>query len=283
MIYRMAILSTTLIAGVVFAIPAYVAGQLISTQRPESAKPADNIYRPRPGEAYAPATYCEWNRTGLPPEQQEICLDRDIKNPPKLYKAKPGETLETLLPNCRIGGAESCNDDFFQPVWRRIEADNGQVTRIDMNSIQHLGGGGTNVTVYTGAPHSMFDSTRLQMLWFDCQGHFRSFDGNMGQSDVLDAPPRSIAGGIANIVCADNQRSDQRTTYKAMTALPAPSTPNPAEYCTGFSPDACNRIKKVVETNVTPSFCKSGFGLVGSGLTLEQLRICYVMPPLGGK
>jgi hypothetical protein len=70
-----------------------------------------------------------------------------------------------------------------------------------MNSIQHLGGGATNVTVYTGAPHSMFDSTRLEMLWFDCQGHFRSFDGNMGQSDVLDAPPRSISGEIANIVC----------------------------------------------------------------------------------
>ena len=74
-----------------------------------------------------------------------------------------------------------------------------------MNSIQHLAGGTINVTVYTGAPHTMFDSTRLKMLWFDCQGHFRAFDGNFGQSEELDAPPRSVAGEIANIVCAGDQ------------------------------------------------------------------------------
>ena len=261
----------------------------MSTQSPGFAKPADDIYRPRPGEAYAPATYCDWNRTGLPPEQQKICLDRDIKNPPKLYKAKPGETLETLLPNCRIGGAESCNDDFFQPVWKRIEADNGQVTRIDMNSIQHIGGGGTNVTVYTGAPHSVFDSTRLQMLRFDCQGHFRSFDGNMGQSDVLDAPPRSIAGEIATIVCTNQdvknpEKSCAGSSSDAcgpITKAVSKSAPNPAEYGVGFSSDACERIKKVVETNLPPAFCKPGFGLASSGLTPEQLRICYAMPSVG--
>jgi len=229
------------------------------------ATPSDEIYRPHPGEAYAPAVYCGSNRTGLPPEQQKICLERDTKNPPELYKAKPGETLEKLVPNCQIGGAETCNDDFFQPVWKRIEADNGEVTRIDMNSIQHLADGTTDVTVYTGAPHTMFDSTRLKMLWFDCQGHFRAFDGSFGQSEELDTPPRSIAGEIANVVCINR------------------GAPDSAEYCAGFSPDACNRIKKVVETNVTPTYCKPGFGLVGSGLTLEQLRICYVMPPLVGE
>ena len=234
-----------------------------ATQAPKAATSSDEIYRPHPGEEYVPAIYCQWNRTGLPSAQQKICLDRDIKNPPKLYKAKPGEMLEVLLPNCQIGGAESCNDDFFQPVWKRIEADNGQVTRIDMNSIQHLGGGTTNVTVYTGAPHSMFDSTRLEMLWFDCQGHFRSFGSNMEQSDVLDAPPRSIAGEIANNVCTNQNAA------------------NAADYCAGFSSDACERIKKVVESNVPPAFCKPGFGLAGSGLTPEQLRICYAMPSVG--
>jgi len=172
-----------------------------TTQSPGSVTPSDEIYRPHPGEAYAPAIYCEWNRTGLPLEQQKICRDRDIKNPPKLYKAKPGERLETLLPNCQASETKSCNDDFFQPVWKRIEADNGAVSRVDMNSIRHLPGGTTEVTVYTGAPHTMFDSTKLNMLWFDCRGSFRAFDGGMGQSPQLDAPPRSIAGEIAHIVC----------------------------------------------------------------------------------
>jgi len=203
MIYRAAVLSMILMAAAMgFTIPAYA-----ETRGPvvQEWTPSDEIYRPHPGEAYTPPTYCQWNRTGLPAAQQKICLDRDKKNPPKLYKAKPGEMLQKLLPNCQIGGAESCNDDLFQPVWKRIEAANGEVTRIDMNSIQHLSGGTTNVTVYTGASHTMFDSSRLRMLWFDCRGHFRAFDGNAGQSDVLDAPPRSIAGEIANIVCTKNR------------------------------------------------------------------------------
>jgi hypothetical protein len=48
-------------------------------------------------------------------------------------------------------------------------------------------------------------------------------------------------------------------------------------YCQGFDPDACARIASVVQTKVPPSYCKSGFALVGSGLSPEQLRICYVM------
>jgi hypothetical protein len=289
MIYRVAILGSVLLAGVGFTIPACAAGQFISVQTPESTKPADDIYRPRPGEAYTPATYCEWNRTGLPSEQQKICLDRDRNNPPKLYKAKPGEILVKLLPNCQIGGAASCNDDLYQPVWKEIEADNGEVTKIDMNSIKHLSGGTTDVTIYTGVPHTMFDQARLKMLWFDCQGHFMAFDGGMGQSPQLDAPPRSIAGRIAKIVCI-NQDAPNPAKHCAGSSSDAcgpvkravnQSAPNPTEYCVGFSSEACERIKKVVETNVTPAFCKPGFGRVDSGLTPEQVRICSVMPPVG--
>jgi hypothetical protein len=133
---------------------------------------ADDMYRPRPGEAYDPSIYCEWNRTGLPAEQQKICLDRDRKNPPKLYEAKPGEILTKLLPSCQLGGVISCNDDLFQPVCEKIEADNGEATKIDMNSIEHFINGTADVVVYTYVPNTMFDPTRLKRLDFDCHGHF---------------------------------------------------------------------------------------------------------------
>lgn len=48
-------------------------------------------------------------------------------------------------------------------------------------------------------------------------------------------------------------------------------------YCQGFTPDACARIEATVEARSLPPYCKPGFGLSGSGLSPEQLRICYVM------
>jgi len=230
---------------------------------------ADDMYRPKPGEAYDPATYCNWNRTGLPPSYQKICINRDKKNPPKLYQPKPGEILTTLLPSCQIGGAISCNDDLYQKVWRKIEADNGEVTKVDMNSIEHFNNGTADVVKYTYVPNTMFDPNSLVRLKFDCHGHYMNLDGG---SLLLDAPPRSVVGEVAAIACAgakdtrleDSSKDDQRGR-------------TPAEYCVGFSSDACDRIRKVVETKTRPAFCKPGFGLVGSGLTAEQLRICYVV------
>jgi hypothetical protein len=52
------------------------------------------------------------------------------------------------------------------------------------------------------------------------------------------------------------------------------------DYCKEFSEEACARIRNVVEAKVTPSYCKLGFAVVPTALSNEQLRICYVMPPL---
>jgi hypothetical protein len=167
------------------------AGQRVSAE-------SDEIWRPNPNETYGPSTYCQWNRTGLPPMQQKICLDRDRANPPKLYQPKPGEILTKLLPECQVGGAISCNDDLFQPVWKRLEAANGEAIKIDMNSIQHFNNGAVEVVVYTYVPNTVFDIARLKRLRFDCHGQFMELDGGF----VSDAPPRSVAGEIADIVCA---------------------------------------------------------------------------------
>ena len=161
---------------------------------------ADEMYRPRPGETYSPDTYCDWNRTGLPARQQKICLDRDRANPPKLYQAKPGEALMKLLPHCDPGGAVSCNNDVFQQVWKRFEADNGEAIYVDMNSVSHPNGGMIWATVYINVPGAMFDPSRLNNLGFDCAGHYQNMSGEF-PFPVLDAPPRSVAGRIASIVC----------------------------------------------------------------------------------
>ncbi len=240
-----------------------------NVQNPAPAQ-VDEEWRARPGEVYLPSTYCNWNRTGLPAAQQKICLDYDRKNLPKVYRPKPGEVLTTLIPSCQIGGAISCNDDLFQKVWLRIEADNGEVTKIDMNSVAGTNVGGAVATIYTYVPNTMFDPSKLRNLVFDCAGHYEDVT-NM-PSALLDAPPRSVVGRISALACSgakDTRLEDaNKDDGRGRT---------PAEYCVGFSPDACGRIRKVVEAKIQPAFCKPGFGLVGSGLTAEQLRICYVM------
>ena len=59
----------------------------------------------------------------------------------------------------------------------------------------------------------------------------------------------------------------------------AQGDPTP-DYCVGFSPEACSRIKAVIESKIRPAYCVPGFGRIDSGLNLtdEQLRICYTLP-----
>ena len=166
---------------------------------------ADDLYRPRPGDAYGPATYCNWNRTGLPKRLQDLCIERDRRNPPKLYQAAPGETLTPLIPHCDERGSTSCNDDLFQPVWKRIDAENGLVVKIDMNSIERLNTGSVYVVIYSYIPNTRFDPTRLKKLVFDCQGEFS--DTQLGVSAGMQmAPPRSLMGDISSIACNVAQR-----------------------------------------------------------------------------
>src|ERR1700687_3255847 len=48
----------------------------------------------------------------------------------------------------------------------------------------------------------------------------------------------------------------------------------------GFVGPALANKADFVFTKVTPSYCKPGFAVVPTSLSNEQLRICYVMPPL---
>ncbi len=67
-------------------------------------------------------------------------------------------------------------------------------------------------------------------------------------------------------------------TLGAINPSVATSPDRQPDYCTGFSYDACSRIRSTIETGIRPPYCAPGFGLVGSGLTPEQQRICYAQP-----
>jgi hypothetical protein len=107
--------------------------------------------------------------------------------------AQPSGTLVRVFPTCQFGAIYG---ELCKPVWKRIEADNGEVTWIDMDLIRdipplHY------VWVYTSVPNTAQNPNDMKMLMFDCQGHFQSTGG-----PVMDAPPRSVAGEIAATICA---------------------------------------------------------------------------------
>jgi hypothetical protein len=153
--------------------------------------------------------------------------------------------------------------------WQSLEADNGAIFKVDLNSISHFKTGAATVTVYAVEGPS-FDPRNLHQLWFDCRGHFQDITGpQIGPTEY--APPRSIVGRMGGIACigAKDTRLDE-------TARPQPKD-TPDHYCVGVSPEACARITAAEEGKSKPSFCKPGFAVAGSGLSPEQLRICYLL------
>ena len=88
---------------------------------------------------------------------------------------------------------------------RTIEADNGTVYTFDMTLVSPAASpGGFNVMVHDSSQ----DSWEFTIMEFDCAGHFLisfPFSMNMSQmgemSDWMYAPPRSVAGRIAEMVC----------------------------------------------------------------------------------
>lgn len=118
--------------------------------------------------------------------------------------AQPGATLVKVFPNCEFGPQRiplgGSLGELCKPVWKKIEADNGEVTWIDMHSVSPTLP--REVYVYTSVPNTSIDPDALTLLFFDCQGHFRSWSSD-GPSALMDAPPRSVAGEIAEAVCVD--------------------------------------------------------------------------------
>ncbi|HLG86862.1 MAG TPA: hypothetical protein VKZ79_06655 [Alphaproteobacteria bacterium] len=132
--------------------------------------PADYTWRPHPREAYGPDTYYNWNRTGLPPAQQKICIEYyDKKHPPHVFK------------------------------WMKVEADNGAVYKIDLNSVEKMQGGSVTALIYIDEG-SGYNPENMRGFIFDCEGHYAD---TSTASMTMYAPPRSVAGRLSSIACAN--------------------------------------------------------------------------------
>ena len=170
------------------------------------------------------------------------------------------------------GGAPATANYVWRPNWRRVEADNGAVIAINMNSIQHNSSGNADASVCV-VENDACSPLNMKHWFFDCHGHhFQESLNAGGFSPMVYAPPRSLAGGIVAIACAGAK--DMR--FMDDSDHPDLSGTTSAEYCRGFPPDACARIKAMVDGRAPLPPCKAGFGVVGSGYTPEQIRACAV-------
>ena len=92
--------------------------------------------------------------------------------------------------------------EMCKKVWERIDAANGESTWIDVSLASP-----SRVYAYTAVPvaGAPIDPRGMRILDFDCVGHFQilanagDFSGEISQ--WMDAPPRSVAGRIAAMIC----------------------------------------------------------------------------------
>ena len=207
-----------------------------------------------------------------PPPSERNARDPKPSGPRDVADASA--ELTTLIPSCPQTSGADCSNDIYRKVWLRLEAENGEVTKVDTASIQHFNTGAAEVVVYTYVPNTPFNPSKLRRLFFDCAGQFR--DQTEGFSPPMDAPPRSIAGRISAIACVGAKDTRLEDAYRDSGA-----GTTPREYCNGFSTDACSRIVAAIKSRTNPTYCKPGFAVLGSaesqGLSPEQVRICFLM------
>jgi hypothetical protein len=190
--------------------------------------------------------------------------------------ASAPEHLTKLIDHCDAMtiGHGMCGD-LDKPVWKSLTSDTGEITRINMNSIQPGPYRGTAFTViYTYPPGTEFSFERLKQIYLTCHGQFAD---TSNAALLLDAPPGSVIGMVAAMVCPIAAAKGQAIELQQQEAA---MHPRPEDYCQGFSADACARIQAGVNAKIEPSFCKDGFADVGSGLTDEQTRVCFARLPI---
>jgi hypothetical protein len=101
-------------------------------------------------------------------------------------------------------------------IWKQIEADNGAIYAIDLNSISHNSNGPGAFAIICIMERNACPLMNMTRVVFDCQGKYTDVDhGNA----IRLAPPRSVAGRLANIACSrSNKPNDAR----------APDNPSPS-------------------------------------------------------
>ena len=155
-------------------------------------------------------------------------------------------------------GAAAEREAVMLAQWKTVVADNGSAMKIDLHSVQH-GLRGDALAIVISYPAGLNAPGSKTQLHFDCRGGVSDFADSFRYT--IPVPPRSVLGAVAALACTP----------------PKLPPPNPADYCKGFSAEACRRMEAVGLSGQNPSYCKEGFALVGSGLSGEQARTCHVV------
>lgn len=168
------------------------------------------------------------------------------------------------------------------PLWRSVEASNGQKYMVNIASVQRFENGASYANGVLSATAFMYEDqgdsnsiNRQRMYIFDCHGHVQDATSMHAATYI---PPRSVAAKIAALVCAQHPPSSTSHYVEERTSS---SGRSPAEYCVGFSSEACERMQAQINSKRVPVACKPGFAIAGDpanvGLSPEQLRVCYMM------
>jgi hypothetical protein len=103
--------------------------------------------------------------------------------------------------------------------WKMLEADNGAVSGIDLNSIDYFNDGKAMAITCVAENHTCSPANMTRLV-FDCRGHYMDVD--RGGPTTL-APPRSVVGRMAELACAGAK--DTRFTSTQPTSTPPPQRP----------------------------------------------------------
>src|SRR5260370_29765609 len=103
--------------------------------------------------------------------------------------------------------------------WMMLEADNGAVFGIDINSIDHFNAGQA-MAITCVAENRACPPANMTRLMFDCKGHYWDVD-HVGPTTL--APPRSVVGRMAELACAGAK--DTRFTSTPSTSSQPPQRP----------------------------------------------------------
>jgi hypothetical protein len=174
------------IAGVLFVFMIFTLAPA-SAQSPQYRRPASAQEEcPQGRQIRAQKSY---------PASMTDCevLDRDTQ---QLNQARTNARQSSPPP--APASADPSPKKSSKPNWVSVEAENGAVTKVDMNSIQR-GDGAAIIFTYAdeGRPE---DAYKLQGYMFDCQGHYELM--GLQSSPSLYAPPRSVAARISELACS---------------------------------------------------------------------------------
>lgn len=87
--------------------------------------------------------------------------------------------------------------------WQRVEADNGSAFALDLNSLARFSDGGVLIIV-CNLDNDICPIQNQSRFKFDCRGHYIDVDR---RGPLQSAPPRSVAGKMAEIVCSSPNSS----------------------------------------------------------------------------